>query len=82
MIFYSNGYDHWMWDDAELSAAARCKVSTRNRVGTALFNDATARKTLADAENQRGALLNATINRGRYGEWVKHLSATWTARRC
>ena len=50
VIFYSNGYDHWMWDDAELSAAAGTRVLQENRSWNCSFNDATARKTLADAK--------------------------------
>ena len=29
VIFYSNGYEHWLWDDAQLSAARRCRASSR-----------------------------------------------------
>ena len=29
VIFYTNGYEHWIWDDTQLSAARRCRASTR-----------------------------------------------------
>jgi type I restriction enzyme R subunit len=29
VIFYSNGYEHWMWDDTTSTRRARCRASTR-----------------------------------------------------
>ena len=34
VIFYSNGYEHWIWDDAQLSAAAGAGLLQEGRAGT------------------------------------------------
>ena len=50
VIFYSNGYDHWMWDDAELSAAPGAGLLQESRSWNCSSSGATTRKTLADAK--------------------------------
>ncbi len=53
MIFYSNGYEHWIWDDAQLSAARRSRASTRRTSWNCSIQRRPTRRSLADATINR-----------------------------
>ena len=48
LIFYSNGYDHWMWDDVTIRPE-RCRASTRKVNSNLSSSGVAAGRLLADA---------------------------------
>ena len=53
VIFYSNGYDHWLWDDCELPAPAGAGILQEGGAGTA-HPAAFQPKSTRQGRNQRG----------------------------
>jgi type I restriction enzyme R subunit len=81
LIFYSNGYEHWLWDDTLLPAARGAGLLQEGRAGTA---DPAAQHAQAarggDHEPARSS--SASTSGAASGASPRASSATTSARRC
>jgi type I restriction enzyme, R subunit len=79
VIFYSNGYDHWIWDDVNYPPRSVQGFYKKTELEL-LIQRRAMRKSLGEAKINE-AIVEVTTNRARYGGWGKHLSETWTVKR-
>ena len=64
VIFYSNGYEHWIWDDASYPPRAVQGFYKKAELEL-LIQRRTSRKPLADGGDQRRRSSSATTRRAR-----------------
>ena len=81
VIFYTNGYEHWLWDDTQLPAAAGAGLLQEGRAGAADPAARPRRKPLADARDQRRRSSSATTRRGRSAAIAEALRDATTQRK-
>ena len=82
VIFYTNGYEHWIWDDAAATRRARCRASTPRDELELLIQRRTTRMPLADAAINTADRRAATTSTGRSAPIGEAFEPTSSARRC
>ena len=81
VIFYSNGYEHWIWDDADYPPRPVQGFYKKAELEL-LIQRRSTRKPLADGDDQRGDR-RALLPDARHPAHRRGLrDATTTARRC
>ena len=82
VIFYSNGYEHWIWDDTDATRRARSRASTRR---TSWSCSSSARRAASHSRRPRSTARSssATTRRAPFAGSPRVVrEATANARRC
>ena len=81
VIFYSNGYEHWLWDDASYPPRPVQGFYKKAELELLIQRRRSAQAARRRRDRRRRSS-SATTRRGPSGASAKRSSATMTARRC
>ena len=81
VIFYTNGYEHWLWDDASYPPRAVQGFFKKSELEL-MIQRRTSRKSLAERRDQQRRSSSATTRHARSAGSARRSRTTSTARRC